>query len=184
MGMRFCANCGASISVRIPEGDNFARHVCDACGTVFYQNPRVVVGCIPEWGERILMCRRAIEPRYGFWTFPAGYLENGETIQHAAARETLEEASARVQIDSLFAVLNLPAFQQVHIMFRGRLLDLDYAAGSESLEVALLRREEIPWDQLAFATVRETLEHYYSDRTRQNFDFHLIDIALLDAREG
>ena len=180
MGMRFCANCGASISVRIPEGDNFARHVCDACGTVFYQNPRVVVGCIPEWGERILLCRRAIEPRYGFWTFPAGYLENGETIQHAAARETLEEASARVQIESIFAVLNLPAYHQVHIMFRGRLLDLDYAAGSESLEVALLRREEIPWDQLAFATVRETLEHYYSDRTRQNFDFHLIDIALPD----
>ena len=134
MGMRFCANCGASISVRIPEGDNFARHVCDACGTVFYQNPRVVVGCIPEWGERILLCRRAIEPRYGFWTFPAGYLENGETIQHAAARETLEEASARVQIESIFAVLNLPAYHQVHIMFRGRPLDLDYATGSESLE--------------------------------------------------
>lgn len=178
--MKFCSSCGGPTSIRVPEGDNVARYVCNSCSEIFYQNPRVVVGCIPEWEDKILLCRRAIEPSYGSWTFPAGYLENGETLQLAAARETLEEAGAHVEISSLFALLNLPAFNQVHIMFRGRLLDLDYAAGSESLEVALVQEREIPWNQLAFATIRETLKCYYSNPSRRDAPIYLMDISLSD----
>ncbi len=136
----------------------------------------MVVGCIPEWQDRILLCRRAIEPRHGLWTLPAGFMENGETTQQGAARETLEEACARVEIGKLYTLFNLPDINQVYLMFRARLLDLEFAAGSESLEVKLFREEEVPWDQLAFATIRETLTHYYADRRRGDFGFHVADI--------
>jgi ADP-ribose pyrophosphatase YjhB (NUDIX family) len=174
--MNFCSNCGTRVSFRVPEGDNLPRHVCDACGSIFYQNPKMVVGCIPEWEDRILLCRRAIEPRYGLWTLPAGFMENGETVGQAAARETLEEACARVDIGALYTFINLPHINQVYIMFRARLADLDYAPGTESLEVKLFSEEEIPWDDLAFATIRETLTRYFADRKQGNFGFHLTEI--------
>ena len=170
--MKFCSNCGTSVTLKIPPGDSLPRHVCDSCGTIHYQNPRMVVGCIAEWEDRILLCRRAIEPRYGLWTVPAGYMENGETTQAGAIRETLEEANARVEIGTLYALYNIPHINQVYLLFRARLLDLDFEAGAETLEARLCAESEIPWDELAFATVRNTLRHYYSDRRDGEFRFH------------
>lgn len=162
--MKYCSHCGAEVEVRIPEGDNRPRHVCDTCSTVHYQNPKIVVGCIPVWEQQILLCRRAIEPRYGSWTVPAGFMENGETSQQGAARETLEEACARVEVEGLYTLFNLPHINQVYMLFRSRLLDLDYAAGDESLEVRLFDEQEIPWDKLAFPVIKESLKLYYADR--------------------
>jgi ADP-ribose pyrophosphatase YjhB (NUDIX family) len=174
--MNFCSDCGEKVTQRIPDGDNVARYVCDACGTIHYQNPKMVVGCIPEWGDQILLCRRAIEPRYGLWTLPAGFMENGETAAQGAIRETLEEAGARVEIDQLYTFLNLPYINQIYVMFRGRLLDLDYAAGTESLEVKMFSEAEIPWKELAFRTIKVTLEKYFADRKNGSFGFHMGDI--------
>lgn len=171
--MKFCSNCGAPVQLRVPPGDTLPRFVCDACHTIHYQNPRMVVGCIPEWEERILLCRRAIEPRLGLWTVPAGYMENGETTFQGALRETLEEANARVEIGPLYALYNIPHINQVYILFRGRLLDLDVSPGAETLEVRLFAENEIPWDTIAFASVRNTLTHYYQDRRSGEFKFHL-----------
>ena len=170
--MKFCSNCGAAVQLRVPAGDTLPRHVCDACHTIHYQNPRMVVGCIPEWEDRILLCRRAIEPRRGLWTVPAGYMENGETTFQGALRETLEEANARVEIGPLYALYNIPHINQVYILFRGRLLDLDVSPGAETLEVRLFDENEIPWDGIAFASVRNTLTHYYQDRRDGGFQFH------------
>ncbi len=171
--MKFCSNCGATVQLRVPPGDTLPRHVCDACHTIHYQNPRMVVGCIPEWEDRILLCRRAIEPRHGLWTVPAGYMENGETTFDGALRETLEEANARVEIGPLYALYNIPHINQVYILFRGRLLDLDVSPGAETLEVRLFAEHEIPWDGIAFASVRNTLTHYYQDRRNGEYQFHL-----------
>lgn len=175
--MKFCSNCGASVVVRIPDGDRLPRHVCPDCGTIHYQNPRIVAGCIPEWQGRVLLCRRAIEPRRGFWTLPAGFMENGETTDAAAARETLEEACARVEILGIYTVYSLPHISQVHLLYRARLLDDGFAAGEESLEVALYDEARIPWDDLAFRTVRETLCHYFADRARGEFAVHTGEIG-------
>jgi ADP-ribose pyrophosphatase YjhB (NUDIX family) len=163
--MNYCSHCGAAVKRAIPEGDNRERFVCDRCGTIHYQNPKMVVGCIPEWEDKILLCRRAIEPRYGLWTLPAGFMERGETTREGAARETLEEASARVEVGPLFSLFNLPHIDQVYMLFRARLLDLDFGPGEESLEVRLFTQDEIPWEELAFLTVRETLKLYYRDRS-------------------
>lgn len=171
--MKFCSNCGAALSHRVPPGDTLPRHVCDACHTIHYQNPRMVVGCIAEWGDRILLCRRAIEPRYGLWTVPAGYMENGETTAQGAQRETLEEANARIEMGPLYALYNIPHISQVYILFRARLLDLDFRAGAETLEVRLFSEPEIPWDALAFATVRNTLTRYFQDRRHGEYRFHM-----------
>lgn len=159
--------------MRVPPGDSFARHVCDACHTIHYQNPRLVVGCIAEWEDRILLCRRGIEPRYGLWTVPAGYMENGETTFEGAMRETLEEANARVEIGPLYALYNLPHISQVYLLFRARLLDAEVRPGAETLEARLFAEHEIPWERIAFATVRSTLAHYYEDRRRGTFAFHM-----------
>ncbi|MGZ5047353.1 MAG: NUDIX hydrolase [Usitatibacter sp.] len=167
--MKFCNSCGAITVERVPEGDTFMRAVCDACGMIHYQNPKVVVGCIPVHGDRILICKRAIEPRYGLWTLPAGFMENEESASEGAAREALEEANARVEIEDLYTVYSIPHISQVYMMFRAKLLDTDYAPGTESLEVKLVREDEIPWDQLAFAMVRRTLEHFLEDRKRGVF---------------
>ena len=156
------------------------RFVCERCDTVHYENPKVVVGCIPEWEDRILLCRRAIEPRHGFWTLPAGFLENGETAAAGAVREALEEAEARVEIGALYTFYNLPHINQIYLMFRGRLLDLDFGPGSESLEVRLFREDEIPWHDLAFRTVGETLRHFFHDRARGQFEFHIGDIPPME----
>jgi len=171
--MKFCSDCGARVSSQIPAGDNRPRWVCDACGTIHYQNPKLVVGCIPEWEDRILLCRRAIEPRHGFWTVPAGFMENGETTVAGAARETLEEANARVDNLTLYAVYNIPHIDQVYMLFRAQLLDLDFHPGDETLETRLVREDEVPWDQLAFVTVRNTLRHYYADRQRGEYRVHM-----------
>ena len=171
--MKFCSNCGAAVTRRVPPGDTLPRHVCGACGTIHYQNPRIIVGCIAEWGDKILLCRRAIEPRYGLWTVPAGFMENGETTQAGAARETLEEANARVEIGPLYALYNIPHINQVYMLFRARLLDLDFSAGAETLEARLFTEAEIPWPDIAFATVRNTLGHYYGDRRAGVYRFHI-----------
>ena len=155
--MRFCSDCGAAVALKIPPGDNLPRFVCDACGTIHYTNPRMVIGCIPEWEDKILLCTRAIEPRHGYWTLPAGFMENGESTMQAALRETLEEANARVELGSLFSMLSVPHVNQVHIFYRARLLDLDFGPGSESLEVALYEESAIPWKDLAFRTISTTL---------------------------
>ncbi|MES9923320.1 MAG: NUDIX hydrolase [Candidatus Thiodiazotropha endolucinida] len=162
--MKYCSHCGAEVEVRVPEGDNRPRHVCIICSTVHYQNPKIVVGCIPVWEQQILLCRRAIEPRYGLWTVPAGFMENGETSQQGAARETFEEACARVEVEGLYTLFNLPHINQVYLLFRSRLLDLDFAAGEESLEVKLFDEQEIPWEKLAFPVIKESLKLYYADR--------------------
>ncbi|MCU0972599.1 MAG: NUDIX hydrolase [Burkholderiales bacterium] len=171
--MKFCSNCGAVLTIRIPDGDNAPRHVCEACGTVHYLNPKLIVGCIPEWEGKVLLCRRAIEPRHGLWTVPAGFMELNETAPNGALRETLEEANARVEIEQLYALYSLPHIGQVYMLFRARLLDLDFSAGHETLEARLFSEPEIPWDELAFATVRNTLRHYFNDMQRGTFQFHM-----------
>ncbi len=170
--MKFCSQCGAAVELRVPDGDTFPRHVCVSCQTIHYQNPRMIVGCIPVWEDKILLCKRAIDPRRGLWTVPAGFMENGETTYHGAVRETLEEANARVEIGPLYGLYNIPHINQVYILFRGRLLDLDVSAGAETLEVRLFAEGEIPWDRIAFASVHQTLAQYYKDRRRGEYPFH------------
>ena len=175
--MKYCPECGAPVELRLPPDDNRERHVCTVCATIHYQNPKMIVGAIPEWEDgRILLCRRAIEPRHGLWTLPAGFMENGETIPEAAARETLEEANAQVQIGNLYSMYNIAYISQVYFLFRARLLNLDFSPGVESLEVALFEEHEIPWDQLAFRVVSMTLKSYYADRKAGIYQFHTGDL--------
>jgi len=167
--MNFCSNCGAPVTSRIPDGDDRPRFVCDRCSTIHYRNPKIVVGCIPEWEDKIMLCCRAIEPKSGKWTLPGGYLENGETTTEGARRETLEEACARVEIVSPYALLSIPHINQVYLFFRARLLDENYGPGAESSDVMLFSESEIPWDELAFAVVTETLKRYFNDRPKGLF---------------
>src|SRR5690606_5809237 len=175
--MKFCSNCGDPVALRVPPGDNLPRYVCDACNTIHYVNPRMVVGCSPEWEGRILLCRRAIEPRHGYWTLPAGFMENDETLAQAAMRETREEANARVALRDMYSVLSVPRASQVHVFYRAELLDQDFGPGIESLEVRLFEEAEVPWDVLAFRTVSTTLRHYYPDRRNGGFRLHTEDIG-------
>ena len=174
--MNYCSKCGSPVTSRIPPGDDRPRHICDACGTIFYSNPKIVAGCIPQWGEQLLLCRRAIEPRSGLWTLPAGFMENGESTAEAAARETLEEANARVEMGPLFAYLNIPALSQVYVIFLARLMDLDFSAGAESLEVRLFHEHEIPWQELAFPSIERALRFYFEDRRGERFGTHMADV--------
>jgi len=162
--MNFCNQCGARVEFRIPAGDHLARHVCDACGTIHYQNPRLVVGCVPVHEGKILLCRRAIEPRRGYWTVPAGFMENGETLQQAAARESFEEALARVEVGSLLSIVHVLHAHQVHVFFRAALQEPKYGVGAESLDVALVAPAEIPWPDIAFPSTEFTLRRYLEDR--------------------
>jgi ADP-ribose pyrophosphatase YjhB (NUDIX family) len=172
--MKFCSHCGsADVELRIPPGDSLPRHVCAACGTIHYQNPKIVVGCLPVWESRVLLCKRAIEPRLGRWTLPAGFLENGETLQAGAMRETLEEANARVELLPLYALISLPQIGQVYMMFRARLLDLDFGPGPESLEVELFDEADIPWEEIAFRTIARTLRRFFLDRRLGGFGLHV-----------
>ncbi len=175
--MNFCSNCGARVALKIPPGDNLPRHVCDACSTIHYENPRMVLGTIPEYGDKILLCKRAIEPRYGKWTLPAGFMENGESTAAAALRETREEAKANVKLGDLFSMLSVPHVNQVHIFYRATLLDLNFGPGEESLEVELFSETDIPWAELAFRTISTTLHHYFDDRKRGAFVLHAESIA-------
>ncbi len=165
--MKFCSECAHPVSLKIPPDDNRPRYVCDNCGVIHYQNPKMVIGTIPVWERdnelKILLCKRAIEPRYGYWTLPAGFMENDETTGAAARRETEEEAGARIELHELFAMVDVPRVHQVHLFYRATLLDLDYAAGIESLEVALFSEAQIPWDEIAFPTVTYTLRSFFDD---------------------
>ena len=174
--MMYCSNCGARVVEKVPAGDDRSRFVCEACTTIHYQNPKIVAGCIPEWNGRLLLCRRAIEPRLGLWTLPAGFMENLETTEQAAARETWEEARARVVDMTLYGVFSIPHISQVYMMFRGRLQAGEFAPGPESLDVRLFDEHEIPWSELAFPVVRLTLEKYYQDIRGDGFPVHVEDI--------
>ncbi|MCG7600507.1 NUDIX hydrolase [Halomonas sp. McH1-25] len=177
--MNFCSHCGQRVRFAIPEGDDRLRYLCDDCGTIHYQNPRIVAGTLPVCDGRVLLCRRAIAPRKGYWTLPAGFMENAETTLEAAARETWEEACARVEIHDLYTLINLPHINQVYMIF---LADLQggFAAGPESLEVAMFAEDEIPWDELAFPTIERTLRHYFADRRGAVFPLHISDIGEED----
>ncbi len=177
--MKFCSNCGAALSMRIPDGDTLPRHICDTCETIHYQNPKIVAGCIPIWDDKILLCRRAIEPRYGLWTVPAGFMEKGETTLQAAIRETQEEAGAKVEIQGLCTLFNLPHIDQVYLLYRARLLDLDYAPGHETLEAHLFDQAEIPWNEIAFRVIHETLKLYFRDRVAGHYRTHTGDIVRI-----
>ena len=175
--MNFCPACGAAVELRCPPDDNRLRHVCTVCATIHYHNPKMVIGSIPEWDDgRVLLCRRAIEPRYGLWTLPAGFMENGETTTEAAIRETLEEANARVALGELYSMYNLPYINQVHLLFRAKLLDLDFSPGAESLQVELFEEQDVPWEEMAFRPVSMSLRHYFADRNSGNFRLHIGDI--------
>jgi ADP-ribose pyrophosphatase YjhB (NUDIX family) len=162
--------------MRIPPGDNLPREVCSACGSIHYENPRIVVGCVPEWQGRILLCQRAIEPRRGFWTTPAGFMENGETLQAGAARESLEEAQARVRIGSLLSITHVLHASQVHINFRAALLEGKFGVGTESLQVGLYQEADIPWEQIAFPSIEFALRSYFEDRRLARELLHFSDV--------
>lgn len=162
--MKFCSACGASVTLIIPEGDNRERYVCVTCESIHYQNPRVVAGCLPVWDDQVLLCLRAINPRSGYWTLPAGFHENNETVATGAARETAEEANARVHDLSLYTVFSLPHISQIYMFYRAELSDLDFSAGHETLDVKLFKEEDVPWDQLAFPVITRTLEQFFTDR--------------------
>lgn len=169
--MNFCSSCGAAVSRKLPRGDNRERWICTSCETIHYQNPRIVVGCIPEKNGKILLCKRAIEPRYGFWTAPAGFMELGEDIAEGAARETLEEACAEVEIGRLFAAVDVVYAGQLHLFFTASLLS-DFAPGEESLAVDLFSVNDIPWDELAFSSNRYALQKFLQDAGNDNGIHH------------
>ncbi|WP_111412617.1 NUDIX hydrolase [Billgrantia lactosivorans] len=177
--MNFCSHCGQAVRFAIPAGDDRPRYLCDACGSIHYQNPRIVAGTLPVSGTRILLCRRAIAPRKGYWTLPAGFMENAETTVEAAARETREEACAEVDIHGLYTLINLPHINQVYMIFRADLAG-GFSPGPESLEVALFEEHEIPWDELAFPTIERTLRHFYADRNNDHYPLHVSDITAED----
>lgn len=165
--MKHCSKCGSLVVEKIPAGDNRNRWICERCGTIHYQNPRIVVGCVPERAGRILLCKRAIEPRSGYWTVPAGFMELGETMEEGAKRETLEEACADVEIGHLFASVDVIQAGQVHVFFTARLLG-DFSAGSESRDVALFSEDEIPWSEIAFRSGKFALQKYFEDGGQNN----------------
>lgn len=175
--MNFCSNCGARVDQAIPAGDDRQRFICRACGTVHYQNPKVVVGSIPEHQGRILLCKRGIEPRLGKWTLPAGYLENNETLEQGALRETLEETRATVKIIAPYRLFNLAFINQVYLMFRARLAAADFSPTPESSEIRLFSEDQIPWDDMAFQVITETLKHYFKDRAAGSYTFQQYEIA-------
>ena len=183
--MKYCSECAHPVGMAIPEGDNRPRYVCAQCSTVHYENPKMVIGSLPVWesdGElKVLLCKRAIEPRAGYWTLPAGFMENKETTAEAAIRETEEEAGANIELGPLFALLNVSHVHQVHLFYLARLRDLDYVAGIESLEVCMFSEPEIPWADLAFPTIRKTLELFFADRVKiregGSYGFHSLDIT-------
>ena len=176
--IKHCRNCGAAVVYRLPDdGDTHERAVCPACDTIHYENPLNVVGTVPYLGERVLLCKRNIEPRWGKWTLPAGFMELGETTAEGAARETVEEAGARFELEDLLSVLSVPRVGQVHLFYLARLLSDQFDPGHETIEARLFAEHEIPWDEIAFRTVRETLLCYFADRRAGSFSVHTLDIT-------
>lgn len=176
MSINYCSNCGEAVRNRIPEGDDRLRKVCDACGSIYYKNPKLVVGCIAEWEDKILMCRRAIAPQIGKWTLPAGYLESAETVAEGAKRETWEEAHAAVEIIAPFALFNLTFVDQIYLIFRAKMLSPDFRTTPESSEVALMTESQIPWDDMAFEVIHKILQRYFKARPNGEFQFQMGDI--------
>ena len=175
--IKHCKACGGAVRYAVPADDNRDRAVCTVCKTIHYENPINVVGTVPVWGDQVLLCRRNIEPRFGLWTLPAGFLEIGESTADGAIRETVEEAGARIELQGLFTVLNVVRVAQLHLYYRARLHDIDFAPGPETIEAQLFREDQIPWDELAFRTVRETLKCYFDDRRKGQFSVHCADIS-------
>lgn len=176
--IKHCKNCGTAVIYRIPDdGDTKERAICQACLTVHYENPLNVVGTIPYWGDKVLLCKRNIEPRWGKWTLPAGFMELNETVAEGAARETVEEAGAQFELEGFFSLVNVARVGQVHMFYRARLLSDIFDPGFETIEARLFTEDEIPWDEIAFRTVKETLERYFADRRAGHFAIHAIDIA-------
>jgi ADP-ribose pyrophosphatase YjhB (NUDIX family) len=176
--IKHCRNCGAAVVYRIPDdGDTRERAVCPSCDTIHYENPLNVVGTIPYWGEQVLLCKRNIEPRWGKWTLPAGFMELNETTEEGAARETDEEAGAKIRMEGLQSVLSVPRVGQVHLFYRAKLLSDRFDPGHETIEARLFTEEDIPWEEIAFKTVKETLVCFFEDRRRGRFDVHTMDIV-------
>ena len=175
--IKHCRVCGATVNYTVPPDDNRDRAVCSACGEIHYENPNNVVGTLPVWGDQVLLCRRNIEPRRGFWTLPAGFMELGESTSEGAQRETDEEAGARIEMGPLFTMLNVVRAGQVHLFYLARMLDTSLAPGPETIEAQLFSEAEIPWDEIAFRTVKQTLEHYFADRRSGRFGVHTGDIV-------
>jgi len=184
MNVTYCSACGAKMTDRVPKDDDQIRPVCERCGHVHYDNPKIVVGCIPILGDRVLLCRRNIEPRKGKWTLPAGYLENGETVQQGAVRETLEETRSRVAIIAPYRMFNLVFVHQIYLMFRARLLDSDFGPTKESTEVRLFSESDIPWEDIAFESIRQTLADFFSDRPAQAYPFEIKQILPPEKNAG
>ncbi len=175
--IKHCPDCGGVVVYTVPAGDNRERATCTVCGAIHYENPINVVGTVPVWGDQVLLCRRNIEPRFGFWTLPAGFMEMGETSAEGAVRETVEEAGAHIELQELFTLLNVVRVGQLHLYYRARLLDTVFDPGPETIEVNLFREDEIPWDELAFRSVRETLRRFFEDRREGRFTIHCADIG-------
>lgn len=176
--MKFCSACGSTIELQIPVTDDRERHVCSACGIIHYINPRIIVCAIPAWEDKVLLCRRSIEPRSGYWTLPGGFMETGETTQQAAARETLEEACAHIEVHELYSLFNVTHIDQVHLFFRATMSDPDFAPGPESLEVALFSADEVPWNDIAFPAVSITLKQYFQEYQAGNYSLKLADVVI------
>lgn len=178
--IRHCRHCGASVAYRVPDdGDTRLRAVCTACHAIHYENPLNVVGTVPFWGEhseQVLLCKRNIQPRKGFWTLPAGFMELGESTSEGAARETDEEAGARIEMLGLFSIMNVTRVGQVHLYYRARLLSTEFNPGHETMEARLFTEQEVPWDDLAFQTVKLTLKHYFADLKTRSFGIHTQDV--------
>ena len=176
--IKHCKQCGTAVVYRLPDdGDTKERAVCTACNTIHYENPLNVVGTVPVWGDKVLLCKRNIEPRFGKWTLPAGFMELGETTAEGACRETDEEAGAQFELLDLFALLNVARVGQVHLFYRARLLTDQFRPGPETIEARLFSEEDIPWNEVAFRTVKETLERYFADRRTGQYRFHVVDIT-------
>ena len=172
----YCRLCGRPAEIRIPAGDSLPRECCNHCGNIHYDNPKMVLGTLPVWEDKVLLCRRAIEPRYGLWTLPAGFMENNETTAQAAQRETDEEAGAQIELLDLYTMISVPHISQIHGFYRARLLSPGFNPGEETLEAQLFGEAEIPWDELAFRTVKQTLQHYFADRKTGVYPFRSFDI--------
>ncbi len=176
--IKHCRNCGSAVVYRLPDdGDTKERAVCPACHTIHYENPLNVVGTLPYWGDQVLLCQRNIEPRFGKWTLPAGFMELAETAAEGAARETLEEAGAKFEMEDFFSIISVPRVGQVHLFYRARLLSDAFDPGHETIQARLFTEAEIPWDEIAFRTVKLTLECYFADRRAGHFAVHALDIA-------
>jgi ADP-ribose pyrophosphatase YjhB (NUDIX family) len=176
--IKHCKSCGTAVAYRVPDdGDTRERAVCPSCHTIHYENPLNVVGTVPVWGDKVLLCKRNIEPRLGKWTLPAGFMELGETVAQGAARETIEEAGAQFEMQDLFSIMNVVRVGQVHFFFRAQLTSDQFDPGHETMEARLFAEHEVPWDEIAFRTVKETLQHYFEDAKRKQFDLHQVDIV-------